>query len=256
MIFVTGDCHSEFKKLSTASFPQQKEMTKKDIVIVCGDFGAVWNVGGMSPDEKYWLRWLDEKPFTTVFVDGNHENFDRLNSEFETVDFHGGKAHKINDSVYHLMRGEVFEFDGKKFFAFGGASSHDIYDGILSRNDFKTETEFKETIRRWNKQKKMFRVENISWWKEELPSDEEIANAENNLGKIGFDVDYVISHCCPQSIVSYIYKGSMPSDKLTMYFEDLAIRLKYNKWFFGHYHEDRNIMGKFELLYDRVIKIV
>ena len=48
----------------------------------------------------------------------------------------------------------------------------------------------------------------------------------------------------------------MPSDKLTMYFEDLAIRLKYNKWFFGHYHEDRNIMGKFELLYDRVIKIV
>ena len=139
MIFVTGDCHSEFKKLSTASFPVQKEMTKKDIVIVCGDFGAVWDAG-MSPTEKYWLDWLDEKPFTTVFVDGNHENFDRLNSEFETVDFHGGKAHKINESVYHLMRGEIFDFEGKSFFVFGGASSHDIDDGILSRKDFKRKT--------------------------------------------------------------------------------------------------------------------
>lgn len=256
MIFVTGDCHGKFNKLSTSSFPQQKEMTKEDIVIVCGDFGLVWDTDKMSPYEKHWLDWLDEKPFTTVFVDGNHENFDRLNSEFETVAFHSGKAHKISDSVYHLIRGEVFEFEGKKFFAFGGASSHDIDDGILSRNDFKTEYEFRETIRRWNKQKKIFRVENISWWKEELPSDEEISNAEKNLGSTGFDVDYIISHCCPQSIVSYIYKGSMPSDKLTMYFEDLALRLKYNKWFFGHYHEDRNIMGKFELLYDRIIKIV
>ena len=90
MIFVTGDCHSEFQKFSTPAFPEQREMTKEDIVIVCGDFGAVWNADGVSNSEAYWLNWLDEKPFTTVFVDGNHENFDRLNSEFEVVDFHGG----------------------------------------------------------------------------------------------------------------------------------------------------------------------
>ena len=105
MIFVTGDCHSEFQKFSTPAFPEQREMTKDDIVIICGDFGAVWNADGISNSEAYWLNWLGEKPFTTVFVDGNHENFDRLNSEFEVVDFHGGKAHKLNDSVYHLMRG-------------------------------------------------------------------------------------------------------------------------------------------------------
>nr|WP_316613361.1 metallophosphoesterase [uncultured Ruminococcus sp.] len=114
MIFVTGDCHGEFQKLSTAAFPEQREMTKDDIVIICGDFGAIWDCDGVSNAEKYWLNWLDEKPFTTVFVDGNHENFDRLNSEFEVVDFHGGKAHKLNDSVYHLMRGEIFDFEGKK----------------------------------------------------------------------------------------------------------------------------------------------
>ena len=102
MIFVTGDCHGDFRKFSTESFPEQKEMTKDDIVIICGDFGAIWDCDGISRFESYWLNWLDEKPFTTVFVDGNHENFDRLTSEFEIVDFHGGKAHKLNNSVYHL----------------------------------------------------------------------------------------------------------------------------------------------------------
>ena len=55
MIFVTGDCHSEFQKLSTAAFPEQREMTKDDIVIICGDFGAVWNADGISNSEAYWL---------------------------------------------------------------------------------------------------------------------------------------------------------------------------------------------------------
>ena len=83
MIFVTGDCHSEFNKLSSAAFPEQKDMTKDDVVIICGDFGGIWDTDTDSRYENYWLQWLDEKPFTTVFVDGNHENFDRLNSEFE-----------------------------------------------------------------------------------------------------------------------------------------------------------------------------
>ena len=100
---------------------------------MCGDFG-IWHD---NAEERYWLKWLNNKPFTTVFVDGNHENFDRLYSdEFPIVDFHGGKAHKIRDNIYHLMRGYVFEFDGKRFFCLGGASSHDISDGILDRADF------------------------------------------------------------------------------------------------------------------------
>ena len=256
MIFVTGDCHGEFLKLSGSSFPEQNEMTKDDIVIICGDFGAVWDCDGASTMEKYWLNWLNEKPFTTVFVDGNHENFNRLNSEFEVVDFHAGKAHRIKESVYHLMRGEIFEFEGKKFLAFGGASSHDIDDGILSWEDFETQEEFRNTVHNWRKQRKMFRINRVSWWKEELPSDEEIQNAERNLAKVDFNVNYVLSHCAPQSIVSWLMGGFTQPDKLTMYFEDLARRLTFKNWFFGHYHDDRKIMGKFLLLYDQIVRIV
>ena len=256
MIFVTGYCHGEFQKLSTNAFPEQKEMTKFDIVIICGDFGAVWNADGISNSEAYWLNWLDEKPFTTVFVDGNHENFDRLNSEFEIVAFHGGKAHKIRESVYHLMRGEIFEFEGKSFLAFGGARSHDIDDGILSWEDYDTMEEFKEAIRKWRKQRKILRINHISWWDEELPSDDEIQNAERNLTRVDYKVDYVVSHCAPQSIVSWLYAGSSNPDKLTLYFEDLSHRLNFKNWFFGHYHDDQKIMSKYILLYDQIVRIL
>ena len=253
MIYITGDCHGEFSKLSAHSFPEQKEMTKDDFVIICGDFGAVWNAKGASPSEEYWLKWLDEKPFTTLFVDGNHENFDRLNSEFEIIPFHGGKAHKLNNSVYHLMRGEIFELDGKTFFAFGGAQSHDIDDGILSREDFASDYAFREKARRWRKARKNFRIKNETWWEQELPCDEEIENAERNLERVNRTVDYVISHCAPYSIAAAA--AFEKANRLTMYFEDLARRLSFKYWFFGHYHDDRKIMGKFILLYDQIIKL-
>ena len=133
-VYVTGDCHADFGKFSVRRFPEQKELTRDDFVIVCGDFG-IWHD---DPEERYQLKWLSEKPFTLLFADGNHENFDRLKSEFPIVDFHGGKAHKIRDNIYHLMRGYVFNLCGKKFFVFGGASSHDIQDGILNPEDYPT----------------------------------------------------------------------------------------------------------------------
>lgn len=77
---------------------------------------------------------LEEKPFTTVFVDGNHENHQRLDS-YPAETWQGGNVHFIRPSVIHLMRGQVFHIADKSFFVFGGASSHDISAGILEPDD-------------------------------------------------------------------------------------------------------------------------
>lgn len=98
MIYITGDCHSNFERFNTRNFPEQKEMTKDDYVIICGDFGGVWNKDGESKMETGALDWLDGKAFTTLFVDVNHENFDRLYA-YPVEMWHGGKAHKIRPSV-------------------------------------------------------------------------------------------------------------------------------------------------------------
>lgn len=71
MIYVTGDIHGDPKRFGTFNFPEQKEMTKNDFVIVCGDFGLYWEKEE-SDREEYWLNWLEEKSFTMCFVEGNH----------------------------------------------------------------------------------------------------------------------------------------------------------------------------------------
>ena len=98
MIYITGDCHREYRRFNTQNFPEQKEMTKEDYVIVCGDFGGVWSFEKEDKEEKHLLDWLEEKPFTTLYVDGNHENFDRLYG-YPIENWQGGYVHKIRPSV-------------------------------------------------------------------------------------------------------------------------------------------------------------
>ena len=131
-IYITGDTHGDVRRLNTTSFYEQKEMTKDDYVIILGDFGLVWDYKGESREERNWLNWLEEKSFTTLFIDGNHENHDRIR-EMSVEMWNGGKVHKVRPSVIHLMRGQVFNIDGLKIFTFGGARSHDIKDGILQK---------------------------------------------------------------------------------------------------------------------------
>lgn len=253
MIYVTGDCHAEFRKFSTDNFPEQKEMTRDDFVIVCGDFG-IWHD---TPEEQYWLDWLSKKSFTLLFVDGNHENFDRLyGDEFPIVEFCGGKAHRIRDNVFHLMRGYIFDLCGKKFFAFGGASSHDIDDGILDEDDFDDYKEFRNTINKWYNTGKMFRVNHISWWKQELPTEEEMQFGLKTLEENENKVDFVISHCCPQQVASLFSHGCYQADDLTRYFNIIADTVDFNRWFFGHYHNNQVVMSKFIMLYEQIVRCV
>ncbi len=253
MVYLTGDTHADFLRFSTFNFPEQQEMTKDDVVIILGDFGGIW---ADCKEERYWLDWLNSKPFTLCYVDGNHENHARYyTDEFPVVDFHGGKAHQIRDSVYHLMRGNVFDFEGKSFFAMGGASSHDIWDGILDPDDFDTKDEFSAEYRRWCNDGKMFRVKGISWWPEEIPSQAEFDFAEQTLKNHNYCVDYVISHCLPQEIATMA--GFRNTDKLTLWFTKiLQDGLEFDHWYCGHYHMNERFMGKFDVLYGRIVRLL
>lgn len=226
-------------------------MTRDDFVIVCGDFG-LWHD---NKTERWWLKWLEEKNFTILFVDGNHENFDRLYSEFEVVDFHGGKAHKIRENIYHLMRGYVFDLCDKKFFAFGGASSHDIDDGILDRKDFQSDRELVNEYNRRTRRGEMLRINHISWWKEEMPSPEEMDFGLKTLNDNKNNIDFIVSHCAPSHVAASISAGTYKPDMLTNYFETISQTLNFKKWFFGHYHNDIAVDDKYILLYDQIIRI-
>ena len=247
MIYITGDTHGDFSRFNTKNFPEQKNMTKDDFVIVCGDFGGVWDG---SKEERYWLDWLNGKPFTTLFVDGNHENFDMLGRMPEAC-WNGGKVHFVRDGILHLMRGQVFNIDGRTFFAMGGASSHDIDGGVLETGD----PDYDIKRRRLDRQGVSYRVNHVSWWKEELPSAGEYETALKNLDAAGFKVDYVLSHCCPSGIADIIGRGLYRHDELTDFMETIKERCDFKYWFCGHYHENRIAARKFVPLYKRIMDI-
>lgn len=246
-VWATGDTHIIFDRFSTKNFPEQKTMSKSDIVLVCGDFGFWDN----SKENRYWLSWLDDKPFTTAFVAGNHDNYDML-AELPEEAWCGGKVNRIMDSIIHLKRGEIYTIQGKTFFTFGGARSQDIQDGILEPDD----PFFKEKKKALDKKQAMYRINHKSWWKEEMPTQEEMEYGLANLAKHGNKVDYIITHDGPHKAMNLIYPGWIKRDELNTYFDKLSETVSFSKWFFGHHHENRNIDRKYVLLYEQIIPVI
>lgn len=225
MIYIASDIHipNDIQKINARSFSERFNVSETDTLIICGDFGGVWAGGGT---EKYWLDWFFRKPFATLFIDGNHENHCRLATEFPEVDYCGGRVHRIRENVFHLMRGYVFELEGKRVFAMGGAASHD----------------------------KAYRAEGVNWWPEELPGKMEYDRARESLERCGWEVDYVITHCAPEAIQRKHFPG-YEENELTLFLQEVSQQLSYRHWYFGHYHTDRQIDERHTCLFDKVIPL-
>ena len=228
MIYLTGDIHGQYDihKLATRGLANQDIAPKEgDFLVVCGDFGLVWNKRQNS-EERYWLRGLAKKPWTTLFVDGNHENFDRLGA-YPTEEWNGGLVHPVHEKVYHLMRGQTYDLEGVRLFTLGGAHSHDM----------------------------PWRKEGVSWWPQEMPSDDELRQSEAALDACGRSVDVVVTHCAPTLVQGRI-DPTFETDRLTDYLEHVRETVSFKRWFFGHYHLDRDYDDGFSALYERVVPFV
>lgn len=245
MFFATGDTHGEWNRFSSRNFFEGKELSREDIIFVTGDFG-IWED---SKSERHELDWLAEKPFTVCFVSGNHENYDRLDAMPVEV-WNGGKINRIRPNVLHLRRGQVFVIDGKRFFTFGGARSHDISAGILNRDD----VDFSKKKKKLDKERLFYRVNHESWWSQELPSEEEMEEGRRNLNHYDWKVDYVLTHCASNTVQTMIGKD-YGTDCLTDYLEEIRTKLTYKYWLFGHYHDNMKVTEKDILLYEQIVRL-
>lgn len=246
-IFLTGDTHGNFSRFEDSSFPEQAGLTKQDCVIIAGDFGGIWNG---SPEEQRQLDWIEDRPFTTLFISGNHENYDLL-SQYPAEEWSGGRVQRIRPSVLHLMRGQVFQIQGMKFFTMGGARSHDTEGGILEPDS----PGFEERRKWLDANDILYRVNHQTWWKEEMPSQEEYQTARSNLEECGWNVDYIISHCCSTSVLDELSGGFYQSDPLTDFLDEVTRRCQFKYNFFGHYHTSQIIQKKYILLYESIIRL-
>ena len=258
MIYITGDTHADFKRFTKKHRTRLPfKLTEKDMVIVCGDFGLLW-----SKNDKtfpYNLEWMSRLPFKILWVAGNHENYDMI-EEYNLEEWHGGKVrHILRDKIIYLERGQIFKINGKKFFTFGGASSHDVQGGILDIED----SDYTEKHVAAIKSGLPYRVKRMSWWEQELPTEEEMQEGIKNLEKVNYKVDYVISHCLSSRAQDKLEKhfggGSFgklyEGDVLTEYFDELEDKLQYKHWYCGHYHLNMDVDEKHTVLYEIIVPL-
>lgn len=246
-LFITGDKHGEIEiyKLDPTHFPAGTLLDREDILVIAGDFGLFFHPR-QTRGEREALEWLDRQPWTTLFIDGNHENFDRLKTLPRTERF-GGPVGVAGEHIFHLQRGEIYQLAGESCFVMGGASSTD----------------------------KGERTPGLDWWPEEAPSQKEMQHGWDSLCHSGWEVDIVITHAAPLRLLPHLkdFREKMAQGHVTekttrniidksyeihfkdpssIYLEEIAGRLRFDRWFFGHYHMNVSFHGGYEGVYHRI----
>ena len=229
-VFVTGDLHGGLDIQKLRDWEADERLTRSDFLIVAGDFGYPWD---FSPEECEEVAWLESRPYTLLFVDGNHERYDHW-AERPYEEWHGGMTQRLSpDSpIRRLCRGEVFDLGGASIFTMGGATSVD---------------------RDW-------RHPYIDWWPVELPDERNFQQAHERLDATDWQVDYVVTHTCASRMLATTLFPA-PScenpdiDRLTDFLDELEDRLSYKRWYYGHFHRDMDVDEKHVVLYDNIVAL-
>lgn len=218
MIYITGDLHGDLTRFKQRKI---KRLKKGDTLIVCGDFGFVYN--GDESEEKA-LKWLSKRKYNVLFVDGAHDNLTLL-EKYELCDLHGAQARRINERVYMLLRGNVYDIEDKRIFAFGSglSESYNIISDIMSSNAGS------------------------------LPTTENTENGLRRLAEVENTVDYIITYDAPVSAKTYIGEGN--NNGLNTYFEEIYRLVNFKCWYFGRYHKDKAVTRLFKAVYEDVLPI-
>lgn len=212
MIYITGDTHRDFERIY--DFCQEVGATQEDILIILGD--ATINYY-LNSDDKILKEELSEYPITFLFIHGNHEERPYMIDTYEEIEWNGGIAY-IEEEYPNLIfakDGEVYDLDGAKAMAIGGAYSVDKFSRDI-------------------------------WFDTEQPDDIIKEHVESQLDKLDWKIDYIFSHTAPykyepqEAFLPNIDQKNV--EKSTeRWLDEIEDKLDYSRWFLGHYHIDTRI---------------
>lgn len=232
MLYITGDTHGDWREFEQRMHPYK--LTADDILIVTGDFG-------FSMDKWTAINWIKmDRSYTTLFCDGNHENFDVLDS-LPLVSRYGDLVSRFDENTFRLLTGHMYTLEGIKTFVFGGASSID---------------------KDWRVDPDIVKVHGKLWWQQEVPTKESVDCARRVLEENGWCFDLFISHTTRPDFRRRILED-MSVESFYDPVEDLILSLEQEiefhggSWqasYFGHLHRDVDI-GRRHCLYHRVLKV-
>ncbi len=190
MVYLTGDTHGDIQPL------QARQTALAGQKGHCGGAGRFRLCVGRKLAERKRLDWLRKRPYTILFLDGSHENYDLL-AQYPETELFGGRVQSLGGNVYHVCRGSVLELEGKTYLCFGGAESQDKDD----------------------------REPGVNWWTQEMPSDEEYDTCRRNLEKVDYKVDYVLTHDAPSRFLDFTALALGESNRLHPVSGEILLKL-------------------------------
>ena len=233
-IFLTGDCHKNFGRLRR--FCKEKNTTKDDILILLGDSGINYY---LDERDNYDKSFLSKLPITMIIVHGNHEerawNCEGYQKAMLSSDIKGDfyiQEEYPNLLFCHDL--DLFYINGKSFAVISGAYSVD----------------------------KWYRLENgWHWFNSEQISEEDM---QSSIDVLEFHIknkhektryDYVLSHTCPTKYMpTDLFLSGIDQSKVDKrteeFLEKVESLISYDKWFFGHFHDDRQAWDKGKMLFE------
>lgn len=224
MIYVTGDTHGRFERIE--AFCDRFRTKKDDILIILGDAGI--NFSGPEYDNPK-KKFLEELPITIFSIHGNHEQRPHTIPTYQERTWNGGIVYQEDDypSLLFAKDGEVYDIGGRQTIVMGGAYSIDKEIRLLYG---------------WG------------WWEDEQPSEEIKQYVEQQLDRLNWKVDVVLSHTTPLKYepVEVFMSGVDQSkvDKTTeIWLDGIEDRLTYRKWYCGHYHTEKKV-DRLEIMFN------
>ncbi len=243
--YITGDKHRNFD--SVEHFCHKMKTRKKDVLIILGDAG--FNYFEDKRDDK--LKEKASNMNITLFcLHGNKEKRPASVGTYGKRSFCGGKVYyePKYPNILFAIDGEIYNFEGKKYFVMGGAHSID---------------------------KKRCLKKGLPYWEEEMPTPILMQYAEGRLAQCKNKVYGVLTHTCPFQYIPmemfittcqntrdrktpkrfklFSKKSFEPDiDRTTEYWlGKLEREINYKKWFCGHYHIDKEI-DKITMLFKEI----
>lgn len=211
MFYITGDTHGDFERVF--QFCEEYETTTDDVLIILGDAGINF---GLNDRDTRLKQELAQLPITLFCIHGNHEERPYMIDTYEELEWNQGIVYWEEDypNILFAKDGEIYDFEGRKCIAIGGAYSIDKYYRL--RNGW-------------------------PWFETEQPSEEIKDYVESQLDKAEWRVDCVLSHTVPLpyeptwAFIPGVNQASV--DKSTEnWLAWIEENLSYENWYAGHYH--------------------